>query len=369
MIKIKKKIILAAGGTGGHLYGAISLSEELKLKGYKVFLFTDKRVESLVKNFDIKNIKIIPSGTFTNTKFFYWPISFFKIISGIFLSLFYMTSIRPSLVIGFGGYPTIPILISAKISKIKIIIHEQNSIIGRANKLLIMICDKITTGFQKTIGVNNRYSHKTIYTGNPVRSEIFKYKKEYKKRNKNETFNLLIFGGSQGASFFSDMIPLSINKLVKEKKSLLHVFHQVREGQVDKVKSYYDSKNIKSDVKTFFFNLPKLLNNSHLLISRAGASTVSEVYATKIPAIFIPLPHSIDNDQELNTKELEKIGQVIVKKQKNIDSSILFKMLDKFIEEPEVLEIMARSNKKNYINDSSKKIVSLVDKIIQNERD
>ena len=369
MMETKKKIILAAGGTGGHLYGAISLSEELELKGYKVFLFTDKRVESLAKNFSLENIKIIPSGTFTNTNFFYWPITFFKIISGIVLSLFYIINIRPSLVIGFGGYPTIPILISAKISKIKIIIHEQNSIIGRANKFLIMICDKITTGFHKTIGIKNIYSHKIIYTGNPVRSEIFKHKKEYIKHDKNGAFNLLIFGGSQGASFFSEMIPFSINKLVEDKKSLLHVFHQVREGQVDKVKSYYDSKNIKSDVKTFFFNLPKLLNNSHLLISRSGASTVSEVYATKIPAIFIPLPHSIDNDQELNTKELEKIGQVIVKKQKNIDSSILFKMLDKLMDEPEILEAMARSNKMNYINDSSKKISSLVDQIIQKERD
>ena len=366
MNESNKKIILTAGGTGGHLYGALSLKEELKINGYEVFLFTDKRVETLLRDFDLSRIRIIPSGTFTNARLIEWPIIFFKILIGLIYSLFYTLRISPKLVIGFGGYPTIPTIFAAKLLNIKIIIHEQNKIIGRANKLMLNLSDKLTVGHLKVKGIKKKYNDKIFYTGNHIRQEIFKYKKDYKTHHQDGFLNLLIFGGSQGASFFSDIIPDSINKLDNKKKSLLRVFHQVRNNEFERVKKCYHSMNVKSEVKTFFYNLPELLNNSHLLISRSGASTVAEVAATKTPAIFIPFHHSIDDDQRLNTIELEKIGQVIVKNEKKLDSNQLYKVIDELIEKPEILEKMAKANKEIVVNNSSEKIRSIIDDLLSN---
>jgi len=366
MKESNKKIILTAGGTGGHLYGALSLTEELKINGYEVFLFTDKRVETLLRDFDLSRIRIIPSGTFTNARLIKWPVISFKILIGLIYSLFYTLRISPKLVIGFGGYPTIPTIFAAKLLNIKIIIHEQNKIIGRANKLMLNLCDRLTVGHLKVKGIKKKYNDKIFYTGNPIRPEIYKYKKDYKTHHQDGFLNLLIFGGSQGASFFSDIIPDSINKLDNKKKSLLRVFHQVRNNEFERVKKCYHSMNVKSEVKTFFYNLPELLNNSHLLISRSGASTVAEVAATKTPAIFIPFHHSIDDDQRLNTIELEKIGQVIVKNEKKLDSNQLYKVIDELIEKPEILEKMAKANKEIVANNSSEKIRSIIDDLLSN---
>ena len=184
MVKSKNKIILAAGGTGGHLYGALSLSEELKMNGYEVFLFTDKRIENLIKDFDLNNIRIVPSGTFTNARWPKWPIIFLKILSGIALSLIYSLRIGPKLVIGFGGYPTIPIIFAGKFLNTKIVIHEQNRVIGRANKLMLNFCDKITTGHLTVKGIKEKYNDKILHTGNPIRPEIFEYIKDYKSYDK-----------------------------------------------------------------------------------------------------------------------------------------------------------------------------------------
>ena len=156
MNESNKKIILTAGGTGGHLYGALSLTEELKINGYEVFLFTDKRVETLLKDFDLSRIRIIPSGTFTNTRLIKWPVISFKILIGLIYSLFYTLRISPKLVIGFGGYPTIPIIFAAKLLNIKIIIHEQNKIIGRANKLMLNLCNRLTVGHLKVKGIKKK---------------------------------------------------------------------------------------------------------------------------------------------------------------------------------------------------------------------
>jgi UDP-N-acetylglucosamine--N-acetylmuramyl-(pentapeptide) pyrophosphoryl-undecaprenol N-acetylglucosamine transferase len=231
---------------------------------------------------------------------------------------------------------------------------------------MLNLCDRLTVGHLKVKGIKKKYNNKIFYTGNPIRSEIFKYKKDYKTHHQDGFLNLLIFGGSQGASFFSDIIPDSINKLDNKKKSLLRVFHQVRNNEFERVKKCYHSMNVKSEVKTFFYNLPELLNNSHLLISRSGASTVAEVAATKTPAIFIPFHHSIDDDQRLNTIELEKIGQVIVKNEKKLDSNQLYKVIDELIEKPEILEKMSKANKEIVVNNSSEKIRSIIDDLLSN---
>ena len=355
-----KNILLAAGGTGGHLYGAESLASELSLEGYNTFLFTDKRVGNLVKGFAQDNVKEIFSDTFTNKSFYKWPFVVFKILLGFISSLILIKKINPKAVVGFGGYPTIPVILAAKLCGSKIIIHEQNIILGRANKLLVKLADIITLGFDNTIGVPKNYRKKTFFSGNPIRRDILKYQSPYEAFNEKDKFNLVIFGGSQGASFFSKTIPPSLCMLSDKKKSFLKVFHQVRPEEVESVKNFYNSENINAEVSYFFDNLPVLLNSSHLIISRSGASTVSEISAIKRPAILIPFPDSIDSDQKLNALNLQDTGQVVVCDQKDVDSEWFFKKINELIDSPNTLKEMIKITNSKVYNDGAQNITKLI---------
>ena len=355
-----KNILLAAGGTGGHLYGAESLASELSLKGYNPFLFTDKRVEHLAKGLIQGNVKEIFSATFTNTSFYKWPFVVFKILLGFISSLILIKKIKPKAVVGFGGYPTIPVIFAAKVCGLKIIIHEQNIILGRANKLLIKLADVMSLGFENTVGVPKNYRKKSYFSGNPIRKDILKYQSPYQALTENDKFKLVIFGGSQGASFFSETIPPSLGMLSNKKKSFLKVFHQVRLEEVECINNFYNSEGIDAEVSNFFYELPMLLNSSHLIISRSGASTVSEISAINRPAILIPLPNSIDNDQKLNALDLQSTGQVIMRDQKDVDSNWFFKKINELIDSPSTLKEMTKISDSKVYNDGAKNITKLI---------
>ena len=355
-----KNILLAAGGTGGHLYGAESLASELSLKGYNPFLFTDKRVEHLAKGLIQGNVKEIFSATFTNTSFYKWPFVAFKILLGFIFSLILIKKIKPKAVVGFGGYPTIPVIFAAKVCGLKIIIHEQNIILGRANKLLIKLADVMSLGFENTVGVPKNYRKKSYFSGNPIRKDILKYQSPYQALTENDKFKLVIFGGSQGASFFSETIPPSLGMLSNKKKSFLKVFHQVRLEEVEHIKNFYNSEGIDAEVSNFFYELPMLLNSSHLIISRSGASTVSEISAINRPAILIPLPNSIDNDQKLNALDLQSTGQVIMRDQKDVDSNWFFKKINELIDSPSTLKEMTKIQDSKVYNDGAKNLTKLI---------
>ena len=355
-----KNILLAAGGTGGHLYGAESLASELSLKGYNPFLFTDKRVEHLAKGLIQGNVKEIFSATFTNTSFYKWPFVAFKILLGFISSLILIKKIKPKAVVGFGGYPTIPVIFAAKVCGLKIIVHEQNIILGRANKLLIKLADVMSLGFENTVGVPKNYRKKSYFSGNPIRKDILKYQSPYQALTENDKFKLVIFGGSQGASFFSETIPPSLGMLSNKKKSFLKVFHQVRLEEVEYINNFYNSEGIDAEVSNFFYELPMLLNSSHLIISRSGASTVSEISAINRPAILIPLPNSIDNDQKLNALDLQSTGQVIMRDQKDVDSNWFFKKINELIDSPITLKEMTKISDSKVYNDGAKNITKLI---------
>ena len=358
-----ENILLTAGGTGGHLYGAQSLAFELSLNDYNTFLLTDKRVGTLVEGFKPENVKEIYSATFTNTSFYKWPLVIIKLFLGFIYSLILIKKFNPKIVIGFGGYPTIPVIFAAKMFRLKIIIHEQNMILGRANKLLLNFSDILTTGFKNTIGIPTNIKKQICFSGNPIRQDILKYKSTYKVFKDNEKFRLVIFGGSQGASFFSKTIPLSLSKLSDEKKTSLEVFHQVRSEEFEDVSNFYKSENIKANVSKFFDNLPELLNSSHLIIARSGASSVSEISAIGRPAILVPLTHSIDNDQKLNALNLEKTGLILSIDEEKSDSDWFYKKIDEFMNFPNILKEMSNMGKSNTFNNGSKNILKIIKKI------
>ena len=218
----------------------------------------------------------------------------------------------------------------------------------------------MSLGFENTVGVPKNYRKKSYFSGNPIRKDILKYQSPYQALTENDKFKLVIFGGSQGASFFSETIPPSLGMLSNKKKSFLKVFHQVRLEEVEHINNFYNSKGIDAEVSNFFYELPMLLNSSHLIISRSGASTVSEISAINRPAILIPLPNSIDNDQKLNALDLQSTGQVIMRDQKDVDSNWFFKKINELIDSPSTLKEMTKISDSKVYNDGAKNITKLI---------
>ena len=332
-IKLKSNFtILIAGGTGGHMYPALPILEEIK-KTSNIFFITDKRGYGYLKNnktllnqssFEILILDIISpfkKGLINKFKFLYFFISSF-----IKLTHFYFKH-KPKNQIGFGGYTTIlPCLIGKFFFKVEYFIHEQNAIMGRANKILEPFSSKTFIPFDKIIPL--KHFNKRIYSGTPIRKEIKSIK--IKKRNNNK-LNILVFGGSLGSEFFSISLVNSFINLKPKVKKQLNVFHQVINSKIKKVKQLYRINNVMSEVKSFFPNIEKYYKKTDLIICRAGGSTIAEILYLKIPCIIIPLKNSMDNHQAINCKIINdnKLGWVI--DEDNFESNTLIKIIEDII--------------------------------------
>ena len=363
-VKAKDKcVLLAAGGTGGHLYSAKGTSEELKRRGYKVILFTDRRIEGLLDNFFVDQTKFILSATFSKKNIIYWPYILIKLLYGLAISIYWITYYKPSLAVGFGGYPTVPPLLAAKICGLKIIIHEQNSIMGRANLFLSNFTNGLTKGFKDIYNLPEKVKKKSCFSGNPIRDEVTNEINPYLAYN-GKIFNILVFGGSQGASFFSKLIPRALSKLPDNYRKKLNIMHQSRTEEINSVRDLYISIGIKAEVNDFFYDLPKRLRNSHLVISRAGASTISELSLLGRPGILIPLPSSIDGDQEYNAKVLDSLNGAIVYHQSDINEEILSDKIFDLISSPSELLKIANNAKAASKGGGSKNIVDFIENLL-----
>ncbi len=325
-------ITLIAGGTGGHIYPTLAILYEIK-KTNKVIFITDERGYNYIlnekdllnqKNFEVIIIDVISpfkKGLINKFKFLY-----FFIISFIKLTHFYF-KYKPNTQIGFGGYTTIlPCLIGKFFFKVKYFIHEQNAIMGRANKILEPFASKTFIPFDKIIPL--KHFNKRIFSGTPIRKEIKSIK--IKKRNNNK-LNILVFGGSLGSEFFSISLVNSFINLNPKVKKQLHIFHQVINSKIKKVKQLYRINNVMSEVKSFFPNIEKYYKNTDLIICRAGGSTLAEILHLKIPCIIIPLKSSMDNHQKINSKIItdNKLGWVI--DEDNFENDTLKKIIEDII--------------------------------------
>jgi len=292
-------ILITAGGTGGHMFPAIAVAEAAIAKGHKILFITDKRAAKYLDKYPNITKKIIfaasPSG------------GIFKKLKGTFLlglgfiqSLFLLLCYKPSQAYGFGGYPSFPALLAAKVFGKRIILHEQNAVFGRANKVLAKWASKIATSFADTKNIPTEFANKVTHTGNPVRAEIIAlHNKKY--QSPEDKINLLILGGSLGSKIFNN-IPAALQLLPDELKSMLVITHQVRAENIDKVNKAYKDIGIKANTASFFDNMPDLLTNTHIMIARSGASTVAENLVAGIPSIFVPLKIAMDNHQQYNAE-------------------------------------------------------------------
>lgn len=352
-------ILLSAGGTGGHLFPAEALAHELKARGYRVDLVTDERAERYAASFPADNLHVVRSATISSRN----PIAMARAVltlgRGIVEAGRLLRRLRPAALVGFGGYPTLPPVYAATRARIPTVIHEQNAVMGRANRLLAARVDAIAGGFlPEGEGV---HAAKTVTTGNPVRPAVLEAAKSvYEPSAGNAEFRFVVFGGSQGASFFSDAIPAAIEKLPPQMATRLRVTQQARAEDADRVAAFYAARGIVSDVSPFFTDMAARIGRAHLVVSRSGASTVSEISVIGRPAILVPYPHALDHDQAANAAALKAKGGAEVIAQSELDVDRLAGLIGSAMAEPERLAQTARNAKAAGKPDAAALLASMV---------
>ena len=313
---MNKKVFLVAGGTGGHLFPAIALTENKSKIEY--FFLLDERTELIGKKKKLRYFKIKSSVIRFNLQL---PTGLLKILIGFIQSVLILLKYKPDLVVGFGGYTSIPSILAAKILNLKIIIHEQNAIMGRTNRFLSYLSNHIAVTFKKTLHAKKS----AIHTGIPIRK-----KKNYGIK-RNTLKKILIVGGSQGAKFFSKVIPKIISELSIKAKSKILVIQQVRNEDKKRIDRLYKEIDIKYVLNEFLDDIYREYETASLIISRCGASTLAEINLFKKFSVLFPLPSAMNNHQYLNAIEFSKSNDCIIVNENNIDLKYIKKKIEKRI--------------------------------------
>lgn len=304
----KRFAIIAAGGTGGHMFPAAAFAEEMKSRGWRIVLMTDARGRRYAENFPAERVVDVAAASPTLHPLKALPAAL-KIWRGINQAKQRFAELQPALVAGFGGYPSFPALMAARARKIPIVIHEQNSVLGRVNRAMATSAAIVACGFERLDRLPAAAHARKRVVGNPVRAPIVAVRQRlYPAAPAGGRLNLLIIGGSQGARLFGDVIPAAIALLPEELRARLDVVHQVREEQIEAARQTYAAASVKAEVAPFFADMAERLGAAHLVIARAGASSVTELQVTGRPAILIPFAAAADDHQTANAEALASVG-------------------------------------------------------------
>lgn len=339
-----KTILLAAGGTGGHLFPAFAVAEELIRRGHTVDLITDQRGDRYGTGFPAREIHQVPAATLRKRSIGGAASTAWTLSRGVLASLRVFSNIKPSVLAGFGGYPTIPPIVAARLKRVPVLLQEQNAVMGRANRLLARFASKIALTFEPTKGVPSGAAKRTQLTGTPVRNAVIDWSaRPFRKPSVDGPISLLVFGGSQGARFFSDAMPPALSLLPEALRTRLKVVQQAREEDLERVESAYREAGIEAEIATFFQNLPERMAGSHLVVARSGASTVAELAIMGRPAILVPLPHALDNDQLENATRAESNGAAWCMAQSDLSPERLAAEIESLCSQPDKLEQAAEA--------------------------
>jgi len=332
-------ILLSAGGTGGHLFPAEALAHELRARGYEVHLATDARAERFAGAFPAEAVHTIRSATIGSKNPIALARTFLALWTGFREASALIGKLQPKAVVGFGGYPTLPPVFAAGRRGVPTIIHEQNAVMGRANKALAQRVSAIAGGFLAATGP---HAVKIMTTGNPVRPAVLEAAEQaYAPPSADGPFNLLVFGGSQGAQFFSEVMAKAVALLPQELRDRLRLVQQARAEDEDKVRSAYRNLGVEAEIAPFFTDLARRMAEAHLVVSRSGASTVSEIAVIGRPAILVPYPYALDHDQAANAAALAAQGGAEVHPQAELSPERLAELIAGMAAAPDRLSKMA----------------------------
>jgi UDP-N-acetylglucosamine--N-acetylmuramyl-(pentapeptide) pyrophosphoryl-undecaprenol N-acetylglucosamine transferase len=383
---MSKKIFIVSGGTGGHIIPARCLASLLHQQNHQILFFGDKKIYNYVKSTDTFPTFIIKSSQFKKSIFSLIK-GLIKISFGVVKSLYFITKYRPDYVYAFGGYATFPMLIASIITNRKIILHEQNAHLGKVNRIFAKFAKKIALSFQETSGIKAEFKNKTFFTGNPIREEIVKlHDKEYSLPSFEEDkiadnklgydillnsdfypiekhekmFKILVIGGSGGAKIFSEILPKSFFNFSENIKENIQVTQQCRSELVESTFEEYKSFNINVIVDSFFEDMAQLIDGAHLIVARAGSSSIFEFCMAKKPMIIIPFAKSADNHQQKNADFLAQKGAAIVIEEKDFTIQKINEIFNRLFTEKEILFKMSKNAGNIAITEATSNLSKLI---------
>ena len=360
-----RAVMLAAGGTGGHLFPALALAQELGRRAIAVDLVTDMRGDRYGTDFPARAVYKVPSATLSDRSLLGAVRTGWMLLRGIVAAFRLLGEVRPAAVVGFGGYPAFPPLVAAWLRGIPTAVHEQNAVLGRANRMLAARVHALATSFEPTKHLAGKARSRARLTGNPVRDLVIDWSaRAYHAPAREGPFSLLVFGGSQGARFFSDALPPALALLPDEVRASLFVVQQCREEDLARVEAHYRAASVRAHLATFFPNLPEEMAKAHLVIARAGASTVAELTVMGRPAILVPLPHAIDNDQLNNAARLAEAGGAWCIEEKDLTPERLAGAIARLCAAPDLLAQAAAAAKRQGRPDAVLRLADLVEELI-----
>ena len=315
------KIIIATGGTGGHVFPAYSLANYLIKNNYNIELTVDDRGSKYLKDYENLKLIKITSSPLIKKNIFTFLFSIFIILFSTLRSLFFLLFNRPSIVFGMGGYSSFPVCIASAILRIKFVIYENNMIIGKANRYLLPFAKKIFVSYGKLEGIPKNYSNKVFEIGNIVREEIINSKTRNVQNDRFDEIKILVLGGSQAAKIFAEQLPRIFEKL-KNSKVPIKIYQQCQKKQNEQLSEFYKKAKIDFEIFNFTNKITDYYLKANLVITRSGASVLGELINIKIPFISIPLPTSADNHQFKNAIYYKKKGLGYIINEKDINNQL-----------------------------------------------
>ena len=338
-----RHFVLAAGGTGGHLLPAFALATELDRRGHHVALITDERGAQIPGKPDFMPAHVLPAGRFGKN-----PLQWLKgakaVWEGRTMALRLFDSFQPSAVVGFGGYPSLPAILASTSADIPTVVHEQNAVLGRVNRLFAGRVNAIATAYPDVQRLKPAHTDKVFLVGNPVRAEVLTLRDDpFPSYGEDGLLRVLVTGGSQGARVLSEVVPDGLAMLPPAIRQRLQVTQQCRPEDLDAVRERYRSHGIPAELATYFEDMHSRLADAHLFIGRAGASTIAELTAVGRPAILIPLSIATDDHQAFNAREMAKAGGARMIRQEKFEAKELAKQIRVLADDPQGLSNAAHA--------------------------
>lgn len=361
---MEKVILLTAGGTGGHLFPAQALAHILIERGWTVHLATDGRAERYGHDFPAASVQIIPSATPSGKNPLKMAQAAVTLLKGYLAARKVLNELKPQAVVGFGGYPTVPPMLAASAMGIPTCLHEQNGVMGRANKLLARGAKAVAASFSILKGAE-AFKDKIHLTGNPVRPAVLEAAKiELPALTEDGPLYLTVFGGSQGARFFTEYMPGVVGRLPEEMRNRLKLVQQCRPEDMPKARVAYRELKIDADLAPFFADMPQKIAQSHLVVCRSGASSVSELAAIGRPSILVPLPGSLDQDQKANASVLADAGGAWVMEQRGLRPNPIADVIEDLFSNPDKLIAAAQAARGEGRPDAADRLADLVEGLV-----
>lgn len=356
-----KTVVLSAGGTGGHLFPAQALAEELVRRGTRIVVMTDGRGANFTRAFPGASIETVPAATFADRTLGLRILAMIEIAIGILSARVKLARIKPAAVIGFGGYPSLPVMLAASFAHLPTAILEQNTVLGRVNRLVANRMRVVAAAFP-IVRYAPRDASKIVMTGNPVRPEVLEAANTpYDPPAAEGKLHLLVFGGSQGARALSEIVPMAIALLSEDMKVRLQIVQQCRPEDLENVRAAYAGAKVCAELAAFFTDMPKRIATAHLVIARSGAGTLAELAVIGRPAILIPLPAATDDHQTPNANVFADAGAGWRVPQDQLTPQFLAAMLEQAFSLPDDLVKRAAAARALAKPDAAARLADVID--------